>query len=73
MADDTYAKLAVKLAERDPASVDAAVRQDVLEYFSNLNQPFDTKRHEKEWQATVAAVEKLRAEPAPADANRMKK
>jgi hypothetical protein len=60
MADNAYAKLAEKLADKDPATVPADVRENVLAYFSDLNQPFRTKDDPKEWQATVAAIEKLR-------------
>lgn len=66
MADNAYAKLAIKLAGKDPATIPADVRQNVLAFFNDLNQPYGTKENSKEWQATVAAVEKLRAESAPA-------
>ena len=62
MADDAYSKLAQKLASKDPATVDASVRQDVLAYFNDLNQPYRTKEKPKDWQNTVAAVEKLKSE-----------
>lgn len=62
MADDTYAQLAVLLAKRDPANVDPEVRRSVLAFFSNLNQPYATKRKKKEWAATEKAVQKLLAE-----------
>ena len=62
MADDAYAKLATKLAERDPAQVDAAVRKNVLAFFSNLDLPYAAKRDPKEWAKTVAALDKLKTE-----------
>jgi hypothetical protein len=62
MADNAYAQLAEKLARKDPGSVDPAVRQNVLAFFSDLNQPYWTKEKRKEWLETVAAVEKLRSE-----------
>jgi hypothetical protein len=61
MADNAYSRLAVKLSEKDPASVPADVREAVLAFFKDLNQPYRTKDDPKEWQATVAAVEKLRS------------
>jgi hypothetical protein len=61
MADDAYSDLAVKLADRDPAAVDPALRRNVLAFFSDLDQPFATKSDRKEWKKTVAAVGKLRA------------
>jgi hypothetical protein len=64
LADDTYAKLAIKLADEDPSTLDPAVRKDVLAFFANMDAPFATKKDPKEWEKTVAAVEKLRSAPA---------
>jgi hypothetical protein len=66
MADDAYAKLVQKLAQRDPASMDPSVRQNVLAFFSDLNQPYWTKENRKDWEETVAAVQKLRSEGSAA-------
>jgi hypothetical protein len=63
LADDTYAKLAVKLAGRDPADVDPKLRANVLAFFKNLDLPFNTKKKPDDWQKTVAAVGKLRTAP----------
>ena len=62
MADNAYAKLAQTLAAKDPATVDPLVRQNVLAYFSNLDQPYWTKEKRKDWIETVEAVQKLKAE-----------
>jgi len=64
MADNAYATLAQKLAEKDPSSMDPSVRQNVLAFFSDLNQPYWTKQKREEWLETVAAVEKLKSEGA---------
>ena len=66
MADDTYAKLAVKVADQDPASVNPQLRQSILAYFHDLNLPFDAKKHADEWRQTLTAIDKLRGESAPA-------
>jgi Zinc dependent phospholipase C len=63
LADDTYANLAVKLAERDPASIDPAVRKDVLAFFRSLDAPYATKRDASLWSKTVAAVGRLKNVP----------
>lgn len=62
MADAAYAKLAVKLAGKDPASVDAAVRQNILAFYADLSQPYATRKNPEEWQETMAAVAKLKSE-----------
>jgi hypothetical protein len=64
MADNAYAELAVKLADKDPASVDPKLRANVLEFFHDLDLPFAAKKDAKKWKKTVAALEKLKA-PAP--------
>jgi len=61
MADETYAKLAVKLADKDPAAVDAAVRADILNFFGDPNLPYAAKKDPKEWEQTLAALDKLKA------------
>lgn len=61
LADNAYAKLAIKLADRDAASIDPAVLDNVLAFYKNLEQPFATREDPKEWEKTVAAVTKLRA------------
>jgi len=61
LADDAYAELARALAEREPATIDPAVRADVLRYYRDLSQPFATKRKRKDWEKTVKAIEQLRA------------
>jgi hypothetical protein len=61
MADDTYSLLAINLAAKDPASIDPGLRRNILAFFSNLEQPYATKRDPKQWQQTVAAVGKLKA------------
>jgi hypothetical protein len=66
MADDTYALLAINLAQKDPASIDPALRNNVLAFFSDLDQPFATKRDKKQWQKAVAAVGKLKQPQATA-------
>jgi hypothetical protein len=68
MADDAYAKLAVKLAEKPAGGVDATLREEVLAYFNNPDLPFASKRKPKEWQETLAALDKLKAQKAASTA-----
>jgi len=66
LADKAYAQLAVRLAEYDAAAVDPKIRADILAYYRNLDLPFATKRDPKQWQKTMAAVSKLKAESGAA-------
>ena len=61
LADDAYARLARKLARRDPASVDPAVKRDVLAFFRDPSLPYATKKDRDDWRETLAALETLRA------------
>jgi hypothetical protein len=62
MADDTFAKLAIKLSERDPATIDPKLRSEILAFFQDLELPFAAKKDRKQWQQAVAAIEKLKAQ-----------
>jgi hypothetical protein len=66
LADNAYAKLAEKLAEKDPAAIDAAILKNVLDYYQDSEAPSATKKDPKEWQKVQAALEKLRAARQPA-------
>jgi hypothetical protein len=64
LADDTYAKLAVMLAAKDPPDLDLKVVDNVLGFFRNSDAPLAAKEDPKLWTATQAALGKLRALPA---------
>jgi hypothetical protein len=63
LADDTYSKLARRLAEKEPAAIDAALLKNVLDFYRDLQRPYATKKFPKEWGQTVAALDKLHALP----------
>ena len=66
LADETYAKLLIKLAGRDFDSVTPELRQNILAFYGNLDQPNATKQDKKEWQKTLSALDKLKATPTNA-------
>jgi hypothetical protein len=66
MADDTYSLLAINLAQKDPGSIDPALRQNVLAYFNDPDQSYATKRDPMQWQKTLVALGKLRTAQASA-------
>jgi hypothetical protein len=66
LADDAYAKLAVKLAGRDAGTVDAKIRANILAFYRDLDLPFATRRDPQEWQKTMEAIAKLKAQSADA-------
>jgi hypothetical protein len=44
--------------------VDAKMRTNILAFYRDLDLPFATKRDAQEWQKTVQAIGKLKAEAA---------
>jgi len=59
IADDTYAELTIRLA--DKASIDPKLRESILTFYQDLDQPYATRQNRKTWEKTLAAVEKLRS------------
>ena len=55
------AKLARHLAEMDAAAIDAALLQNVLDFYRDLELPYATKRSPKDWSQTVSALGSLRS------------
>jgi hypothetical protein len=67
LADATYARLAVALAEEQPETVDRKLRNEVLAYYQDPDLPFATKKDAKAWRETQDALEKLRSQKALAE------
>ena len=67
--DDAYSTLLIKLAEKNFAEVSPELRAELLEFFSDPNAPYATKRKPKEWAKVVADLQQLKAStPAPVTA-----
>jgi hypothetical protein len=61
LADQTYARLAGRLAQSEPAAIDPKLRADILEFFANPDLPYETRRHPKQWEETLAALSQIKA------------
>jgi hypothetical protein len=61
LADETYAKLLDKLAERSFANVDPQLRADILRFFGDNPRPSLPKKKAANWQKTLQALAQLRA------------
>ena len=66
LADETYAKLVTKLADKQFEYVTADLRQNILSFFGDLNAPVFAKRDRDDWRKTLSALEKLKATPTQA-------
>jgi hypothetical protein len=62
LADSTYGELAIRLAAKPASAVDPQLRANVLEFFGDLSLPFAAKSNASQWRATLAALEKLKAQ-----------
>jgi hypothetical protein len=61
LADDTYSKLARQLAKKELSAIDPEVLKNVLTFYRDLKLPYATKKSPKDWEQTVAALDKLHA------------
>lgn len=66
LADETYAKLVNKLADKQFENVTVDLRQNILSFFGDLNAPVFAKRDKGDWRKTLSALEKLKAAPTQA-------
>ena len=66
LADKTYARLLKKLAEKNFATMSPELKDNILEYYSDLSRPIETKRHKHEWQVTLHNLDLLKAHSTPA-------
>jgi Zinc dependent phospholipase C len=62
LTDKTYARLVHHLARQSPDPMWAALRQNVLEFYANLNDPIDTKKNKKDWEKLQKALNELKSQ-----------
>jgi hypothetical protein len=60
LTDDTYAKLLSQLSERKFASTTPELRANILNFYSDLSAPIETKRDQARWQSTLTSLDQLR-------------
>jgi Zinc dependent phospholipase C len=68
MNDDVRAKLLEELAKRNFAGASQALRADLLEFYSNPNAPYATKKKPKDWAKLQAALQQMKTSPVTAAA-----
>jgi len=66
LADNAYASLLDKLAEKHFAGTTPQLRADILEYYANLNSPIATKKHRDAWKKTIEELDALKSSTATA-------
>jgi len=63
LTDDSYAFLVDKIAGRHFDILTPALRDNILDYYGNLQQPIDTKRHKEEWAKLQQQLQELKQAP----------
>jgi Zinc dependent phospholipase C len=62
LTDKSYAALLEEVSDKP---VSGALRQNMLDFYADLEKPFATKKNPKEWQNLLRELETLKATPAP--------
>jgi hypothetical protein len=66
LADETYAQLLTQLSEHKFDQTSPQLRDNILEFYSNLSAPIVTKKDRARWQKVLAALDDLKsATPIP--------
>ncbi len=66
LTDDTYAKLLVRLAERNFALTSPELRANILDFYGDLSLPLETKKDSARWQSVLSSLSQLKIfTPAP--------
>jgi len=60
LTDETYAKLLGQLAERKFALTSPELRNNILNFYSDLSLPLETKKDSARWQSVLTALDQLK-------------
>jgi hypothetical protein len=66
LTDKTYANLLHRLTTDGQGHVRPGLKQDILNFYADLNAPFATKKNKKAWAQVLKDLAALRAMPASA-------
>jgi len=61
LTDDTYATLLAQLSERKFDQTSPALRDNILQFYSDLSVPIETKKDGVRWQAVLTALDQLKS------------
>jgi hypothetical protein len=61
LTDDTYAKLLAQLSERKFDLTSPELRDNILQFYSDLSAPIDTKKDHARWQGVLTALDQLKS------------
>jgi len=61
LADDTYAKLLGQLSSRKFDGAPPELRANILDFYSDLSAPIETKKDQVHWQGVLTALDQLKS------------
>jgi hypothetical protein len=66
LTDDTYARLLTQLSDRKFDLTAPELRDNILQFYSDLSVPIETKKEPGQWQSVLASLDALKsAAPVP--------
>src|ERR1700737_4142817 len=60
LTDESYAKLLAQLAERKFDLTSSDLRENILNFYSDLSLPLETKKEPARWQSVLASLDQLK-------------
>jgi hypothetical protein len=63
LTDESYAKLLARLSARKFDGTTAQLRDNILEYYSDLTLPIETRKDPARWQAVLDNLSQLKSQP----------
>ena len=71
LTDDTYATLLAQLSKRKFDDTSSALRDNILQFYSDLSVPIETKNDQTRWRSVLTSLDQLKAaSPVPTVASR---
>jgi hypothetical protein len=61
LTDETYAKLLGQLTARKFDLISPELRDNILNFYSNLSLPLETKKDNAQWQSVLASLDQLKS------------
>jgi len=61
LTDDTYADLLAQLSKRKFEGTSPELRDNILQFYSDLSVPIETKKDQPRWQAVLTELDQLKA------------
>ena len=61
LTDDTYAKLLSQLTDRKFDLTTADLRENILQFYSDLSAPFETMKDQTRWQSVLKSLDQLKS------------